>query len=87
MHIVEGLIDATQVLTMGNELVDFELAVLVVFNELTHLGAALDASKCTTLPYAAGNELECCWTLGVSSGCVFGDGHIKTENLRLVEIS
>lgn len=59
MHIVESIVDATQVLAMSNELVDLELAAHVVVDETTHLAAALDTTKSTALPYAAGDELEC----------------------------
>lgn len=60
VHVVEGLVDARQVLAMRDELVDLQLAVLVVLDELAHLRAALDAAEGTALPHAAGDELECC---------------------------
>ena len=59
VHVVECVVDAAQVLAMGDELVDLELAVHIVVDEIAHLRAALDAAEGAALPYAAGDELEC----------------------------
>lgn len=63
VHIVEGLVDAREVLSVGDEFVDLELAGHVVVDEATHLAAALDTAESTTLPYATGDELECWRTI------------------------
>ena len=46
---------------MGDELVHLEPALLVVGDEALHLRAALDAAEGATLPYATGDQLECCF--------------------------
>lgn len=45
---------------MSDELVDLELAVLVVLDEVGQLGATLDAAEGAALPHTTGDELECC---------------------------
>ena len=45
---------------MRDELVDLELAGLVVRNQVWQLRAALDAAESAAFPDAAGDELECC---------------------------
>jgi len=59
VHVVEGLVDLAEWLSMRDELVDLELVVHVILDETTHLAAALDTAECTTLPYTTGDELEC----------------------------
>ena len=59
MHIVEGVVDAGEVLSVGDELIDLELAGHVVVDKTAHLAAALDAAKSTAFPDTAGDELEC----------------------------
>lgn len=44
---------------MGDELIDLELAGEVVVYKTRQLGAALDATKGTALPYTTGDKLEC----------------------------
>jgi hypothetical protein len=53
------LVDSTQVLTVGDELVDLEFAIHVVVDKIRKLGTALDATKGTALPLASCNKLEC----------------------------
>lgn len=60
MHVMERLIDAAKVLSVGDELINLELAVHVVVDQAAHLAAALDTTEGTALPHASGNELECC---------------------------
>lgn len=47
---------------MGDELVHLEVAVEVVVHETGKLSATLDTTEGATLPYTAGDELEC-WRL------------------------
>jgi hypothetical protein len=58
MHIVEGLINTAEVLTMRDELVDLELAVHVVGDETRHLCAALHAAESAAFPSATSDKLE-----------------------------
>jgi hypothetical protein len=44
---------------VGDEFVDLELALEVVVYETGELGAALNATEGTSLPYTAGDKLEC----------------------------
>jgi hypothetical protein len=60
VHVVESLVDAAERLAVGDELVDLQLAGHVVVDEIGELRAALDAAESAALPYAAGDELECC---------------------------
>ena len=48
---------------MGDELVHLEPALLVVGDEALHLRAALDAAEGAALPYATGDQLECCFDI------------------------
>lgn len=66
LHLVEGAVDSTQRLAVSNELVHLELAVQVVVHKARQLGAALDATKGTSLPDTTGNKLECCEELAQS---------------------
>lgn len=59
VHVVEGLVDAREVLSVGDELVDLQLAAHVVVDEAAHLTATLDTAESAALPHAAGDELEC----------------------------
>ena len=43
---------------MRDELVNLESAVHVIFHEIAHLRAALDAAEGAAFPSAAGDELE-----------------------------
>jgi hypothetical protein len=45
-------------LSVGDELVDLELAVHVVVNEVGKLGATLNTTEGTSLPDTASDELE-----------------------------
>jgi hypothetical protein len=65
LHGVESLVDILQRLAVGNELVDLELAGLVIGYEVWELRAALDATESATLPDTTGDELECCDKLAV----------------------
>ena len=60
MHIVESLVDLAERLSVGDELVDLELAAHVVVDKAAHLAAALDTTESAPLPYTSGDELECC---------------------------
>jgi hypothetical protein len=60
VHVVESLVDAAERLAVGDELVDLQLAGHIVVDEVRELRAALDAAESAALPYAAGDELECC---------------------------
>lgn len=59
LHVLEGLVDLVQGLTVGDEFVNLELAVKVVLDEAGELAAALDAAKRAALPHATGDQLEC----------------------------
>jgi hypothetical protein len=58
LHILEGGVDLVEGLSVGDELVDLELAVHVVVDKVGKLGAALDTTEGTSLPYTTGDELE-----------------------------
>ena len=58
MHIMERIINPTQILTVRDELVDLELAVHVIVDEVGQLRAAFDAAEGAAGPFAAGDELE-----------------------------
>ena len=66
VHVVEGLVDAAERLTVGDELVDLQLALHVVVDQVGELRAALDTAESTALPHTAGDELECCERKSVS---------------------
>lgn len=72
LHVAEGLVDACQRLAVSDELVDLELAIEVVLDEVGKLSAALDTAESATLPYTAGDELECC--LQIVNICISLDG-------------
>ena len=59
LHVLEGSVDLVERLSVGDELVNLELAVHVVVDEVRELSAALDTTECTTFPDTAGDELEC----------------------------
>jgi hypothetical protein len=59
LHQVEGIVDLVEGFTVGDELINLELAVHVVVNEVRKLGAALDATKGAAFPYTARDQLEC----------------------------
>ena len=59
VHVVEGLVDAAEVLSVRDELVNLERAVHVIVDEAAHLRAALDTAVGAAFPHAAGDELEC----------------------------
>lgn len=58
MHIVESLVYTAKVLTMRDELVNLELAILVVGDEIGELSAAFDTTEGAAFPASAGDELE-----------------------------
>lgn len=58
LHVLEGGVDLVERLSVGDELVDLELAVHVVVDEVRELSAALDTTESTSLPDTTGNELE-----------------------------
>jgi hypothetical protein len=58
LHVLEGGVDLVEGLSVGDELVDLELAVHVVVDEVGKLSAALDTTESTSLPDATGDELE-----------------------------
>lgn len=59
LHLLKRIVDTCQRLTVRDELVHLELAVEIILNQAGQLCAALDAAKGATLPYSAGNKLEC----------------------------
>lgn len=58
LHVLESGVDLVEGLSVGNELVDLELAVHVVVNEVGKLGATLNTTEGTSLPDTASDELE-----------------------------
>src|ERR1700742_1653863 len=50
VHVVEGVVDLVQRLTVGYELVHLELAIQIVLDKSGQLGAALDPAKGATAP-------------------------------------
>jgi hypothetical protein len=58
LHVLEGGVDLVEGLSVGDELVDLELAVHVVVDEVGKLSAALDTTESTSLPDTTGDELE-----------------------------
>jgi hypothetical protein len=58
LHVLEGGVDLVEGLSVGDELVDLELAVHVVVDKVGKLSAALDTTEGTSLPDTTGNELE-----------------------------
>jgi hypothetical protein len=52
------LVNLVNGLSVGNELVDLEVAVHVVGHQARKLSAALDTAKGAAFPDAAGDELE-----------------------------
>lgn len=63
MHIVEGLVDTAELLSVCDEFVDLELAGHVVVDQATHLAASLDTTEGASLPDTTSDELECCFLL------------------------
>ena len=58
LHVLEGGVDLVERLSVGDELIDFELAGHVVVDEVGELSAALDTTESTSLPDTTGDELE-----------------------------
>jgi hypothetical protein len=58
LHVLEGGVDLVERLSVGDELVDLELAGHVVIDEVGKLSAALDTTEGTSLPDTTGDELE-----------------------------
>ena len=58
LHVLEGGVDLVERLSVGDELIDLELAGHVVVDEVGELSAALDTTESTSLPDTAGDELE-----------------------------
>ena len=58
VHVVECFVDLVKRLSVRDELVDLQSALLPVFHESRKLGPALDASKRASLPDTAGDQLE-----------------------------
>ena len=58
LHVLEGGVDLVEGLSVGNELVDLELAVHVVVNKVGKLGATLDTTEGTSFPDTTSNKLE-----------------------------
>lgn len=56
-HRAEAFVDLIERLAVRDELVDLQLAVLVILDEPSHLRSPFDASECTSSPYAACYEL------------------------------
>jgi hypothetical protein len=56
-HRAETLVDLIKRLAMRDELVNFQLAVLVILDESTHLRSAFYTSEGTASPYASCYEL------------------------------
>lgn len=60
LHLLEGSVDISEGLAVGDELVNLQLAVQVVVDQTGQLGAALDTTESTSLPHTTGDQLECC---------------------------
>lgn len=58
VHGIKSLVDLVEVELVRNKLIDLELALLVLLDEPTHLGATLDTAKRGALPDATGHQLE-----------------------------
>ena len=58
VHVVEGSVDISQRLSVGNELVDLQFPIHIVRHEIWKLCPAFDTSKRAPFPNAACNELE-----------------------------
>jgi hypothetical protein len=58
MHVMEGVIDLVQRLSMGDELVNFQTALLPILNKTWQLRSSLDTTKGTALPLTPSHKLE-----------------------------
>src|SRR5688572_20962993 len=58
VHQVEGLVDALERQSVGDEVVDVDLTVHVPVDDLRHVRAAARAAEGRALPHAPGDELE-----------------------------
>ena len=54
---------------MGDELIDLEVAALVIRDEAGKLAAALDTTECAAFPYTTGDELEGAGGDFLAGGC------------------
>lgn len=59
LHVAEGLVDLRQWLSVGDKLINLQLASHVVVNEVRQLRSSLDTTKRAALPRTAGNKLKC----------------------------
>lgn len=59
LHLVEGIVDTSQGLAVGDELVDLELTIEVVIYQARELRATLDTAEGAASPYTTRHELEC----------------------------
>ena len=57
-HVLEGSVDLGQWLSVGDKLVDLQLAIHIVGHEIGELCSTLNASKSAPLPHATCDELE-----------------------------
>lgn len=62
LHLVEGIVDTSQGLAVGDELVDLELTIEVVIYQARELRATLDTAEGAASPYTTRHELE--WSCG-----------------------
>jgi hypothetical protein len=58
LHVLEGGVDLVERLSVGDELVDLELAGHIVVDEVRKLSTSLDTTEGTSLPDTTGDELE-----------------------------
>jgi hypothetical protein len=82
MHIVEGLVDAAEILAVRDELVHLELAVHIVGDQAGHLCSAFDAAEGTAFPSTASDQLE-----GYAQSQLILKRRKINEYVRLVAIS
>lgn len=60
LHVLESGVDLVEGLSVGDELIDLELAAQVVVNEIGKLGTALNTTEGASLPDTASDKLESC---------------------------
>lgn len=57
-HVLEGGVDLPQRLSVGDELIHFQLASQIIIHETWELRAAFDTPKRTPLPDSTSHQLE-----------------------------
>lgn len=59
LHCLKGAVDLAKVVAVCDELINLEVALLVIGDEVVQLRAALDTTESTSSPHSASNKLEC----------------------------